>query len=115
MPGKIGREYYLTKGHFHAWRPAAEVYLGLRGHGLMLLEDERESRVVPLMPQTAVYVPGHTAHRTINTGDEPLIYLGVYPAGAGHDYAAIAERNFRTVVVEANGQPVLLDRAAYRP
>ena len=32
-PGKIGREYYLTKGHFHAWRPAAEVYIGLAGEG----------------------------------------------------------------------------------
>src|SRR5690349_24313317 len=25
MPGRVGAEYYLTKGHLHAWRPAAEV------------------------------------------------------------------------------------------
>jgi glucose-6-phosphate isomerase, archaeal len=115
MPGQVGREYYLTKGHYHAWRPAAEVYLGLRGQGLMLLEDEKQSRTWPLMPESIVYVPGHTAHRTINTGTEPLIYLGIYPAAAGHDYTAIAERNFSKIVVEEHGQPTLLERSDYRP
>jgi glucose-6-phosphate isomerase len=110
MPGKVGREYYFTRGHLHAWRAAAEVYVGLRGQGLMLLEDEHECRVLPLQPQSIVYVPGNTAHRTINTGPEPLIYLGVYPADAGHDYATIAERNFLKVVVEEDGRPVLRDR-----
>jgi len=43
----------------------------------------------------------------------PLTYLGVYPAEAGHDYGAIATQNFRQVVVMANGEPVVLDRAAY--
>ncbi|MFO7171290.1 MAG: glucose-6-phosphate isomerase family protein, partial [Chloroflexota bacterium] len=101
MPGRIGAEYYLTKGHLHAWRPAAEVYIGIRGEGALLLEDEQtgESRLVPLGPHQVVYVPGSTAHRTVNTGDEPLVYLGIYPAAAGHDYAAIAERNFRCVVI----------------
>ena len=40
-PGKVGREYYLTKGHFHETREAAEVYIGLSGEGCMLLEDEQ--------------------------------------------------------------------------
>ncbi|HWI60186.1 MAG TPA: glucose-6-phosphate isomerase family protein [Bacillota bacterium] len=114
MPGKVGREYYMTKGHFHAWRPAAEVYVGLRGRGLMLLEEEAtgQSRLLPLEPNGIVYVPGYTAHRTINTGEEPLVYLGIYPAAAGHDYGSIAARNFRHVVVERNGQPVMLERAS---
>lgn len=114
MPGKIGDEYFLTKGHLHAWRPAAEFYFGLTGEGVMLLEDEAtgESRMVPLHPHHAVYVPGHTAHRTMNTGSTPLTYLGVYPARAGHDYGAIAQRNFRCVVVERAGQPTLIERPA---
>lgn len=112
MPGQIGGEYFLTKGHLHAWRPAAEFYFGLSGEGLMLLEDEAsgESRLVPLRPHQAVYVPGRTAHRTVNTGRTPLTYLGVYPARAGHDYGVIAARNFRCVVVERNGQPVMIAR-----
>ena len=113
-PGKVGDEYYLTKGHLHSHRPAAEVYIGLAGEGAMLLEDESTgaSRLVPLGKGQIVYVPGHTAHRTVNTGSEPLVYIGVYPANAGHDYASIAERNFRKVVLERDGKPVLLDRPA---
>lgn len=112
MPGKIGDEYFLTKGHLHAWRPAAEFYFGLTGEGVMLLEDEAtgESRMVPLRPHHAVYVPGRTAHRTMNTGTVPLTYLGVYPARAGHDYGAIAQRNFRMVVVERAGRPTMIER-----
>ena len=112
MPGKIGLEYYFTLGHFHVHRPAAEFYIGLSGQGLMLLQDEStgETQGQPLKPNTAVYVPGHTAHRTINTGDIPLTYLGIYPAEAGHDYGIIAEQNFSKVVLEIDGQPVVMDR-----
>lgn len=112
MPGKIGDEYNMTKGHLHSWREAAEFYVGLTGEGMMLLEDEAsgESRMVPLRPHGAVYVPGRTAHRTINTGSTPLTYLGVYPAQAGHDYDAIARKNFRCVVVERGGHPVMIER-----
>jgi glucose-6-phosphate isomerase len=111
-PGKIGDEYYLTKGHYHTHRPAAEIYIGLKGEGAMVLEDEAtgETRLVPLRANSAVYVPGHTAHRTVNTGTEPLVYIGVYPSNAGHDYGAIAKKNFRKIVVARDGQPVLLDR-----
>ena len=112
LPGKIGDEYYMTKGHLHAWRAAAEFYIGLAGSGVMLLEDEAsgESRMLPLQPKGVVYVPGHTAHRTINVGQTPLTYLGVYPASAGHDYGAPAEKNFQCLVLERNGQPVMLKR-----
>lgn len=111
-PGKIGDEYYLTKGHYHSHRPAAEIYIGLKGEGAMLLEDEAtgETRMVPLRANSAVYVPGHTAHRTMNTGTEPLVYLGIYPSNAGHDYGAIAKKNFAKIVVERDGQPALIDR-----
>ena len=117
MPGKIGDEYFMTKGHLHAWRPAAEFYLGLAGDGVMLLEDEAtgESRMLELRPHAVVYVPGHTAHRTVNVGPTPLTYLGVYSARAGHDYAVIAARNFRCVVVERDGQPALIERKAFAP
>lgn len=115
MPGRVGDEYYLTKGHVHAWRLAAEFYIGLRGAGLMLLEDERtrESRVVPLTPHSVVYVPAYAAHRTINTGREPLVYLGVLSAHAGHDYGVVAARNFGTVVVAGPEGPVAMPREQF--
>ena len=111
-PGRIGREYFMTKGHLHRWREAAELYVGLSGNGVMLLEDEAtgESRMLPLGPGCAVYVPGHTGHRTANIGDTPLSYIGVYPARAGHDYGVYASRNFRGAIVDDGGAPKLLRR-----
>ena len=112
QPGSIGDEYFLTKGHLHDWRDAAEMYIGLSGEGVMLLEDEasRDSRIVPLCANSIVYVPGQTAHRTINTGGQPLVYLGVYPARAGHDYHAISKRPFQSVVVRREGRACLMPR-----
>lgn len=111
-PGRVGDEYYLTKGHYHSRREAAEVYMGLAGEGMMLLEDESGEtlRAVPLGAGKVVYVPGHTAHRTVNTGSEPLAYIGVYPSDAGHDYGSIAKTNFRQVVLAVNGKPQVLQR-----
>ena len=34
-PGKIGNEYYMTKGHFHQIVDTAEVYYTLKGEGYM--------------------------------------------------------------------------------
>ena len=115
FPGTVGEEFYLTRGHLHSWRAAAEVYIGLKGEGRMLLEDATsgESTVVNLVPNSTVYVPGHTAHRTVNVGSTPLVYIGIYPAEAGHDYGEIAKRNFRAVIVEKNGKPVVMDRETY--
>jgi glucose-6-phosphate isomerase len=115
MPGKIGCEYHLTKGHYHAWRSASEIYIGLVGEGGLLLENEadQETQFLPLLPNTAVAVPGFTAHRTVNVGPGPLAYLGIYPAQAGHDYDSIAQKNFHHVIVESEGKPVLMNRQAF--
>jgi len=114
MPGKIGSEYFFTRGHLHTWRAAAEVYLGLAGEGYLLLEHENgQTEFQVLSPGQIVYVPGFTAHRTINTGKTSLTYLGTYPAQAGHDYASIKSTNFRHVVVEIDGLPQLIERNEY--
>ena len=114
-PGRIGSEYFLTRGHAHAWRPAAELYLNLRGEGKLLLEDAEtgEAQLLPFGPGCVLHVPGGVAHRTINTGGEPLVYLGVYPARAGHEYRGSGGRSFRHVVVERAGKPVLIERGEF--
>ncbi len=116
MPGRIGDEYYMTRGHYHQWRKAAEVYITLQGEGMMLLEHETtgETQLIPMTANSILYVPGFTAHRTMNTGAVPLMYIGVYPSAAGHDYAALAQDNFRHVVVNREGQPTLVERAVYQ-
>jgi glucose-6-phosphate isomerase len=115
LPGRIGQEFFMTRGHIHAYRPAAEYYVGLRGKGIMLLEQEtgEGAEWCELLPDCLVHVPGNTAHRTVNTGDGPLVYLGIYPATAGHDYAAIGPRNFKNVVVATAQGPRVINRARY--
>lgn len=39
-PGKVGDEYFMTKGHFHEIRNRAEYYWGIQGRGLLLLMAE---------------------------------------------------------------------------
>src|SRR6476660_7725182 len=39
-PGKVGSEYYLTRGHYHGKRDHAETYQALSGSGLVLFEQE---------------------------------------------------------------------------
>jgi len=117
LPGRVGAEYYFTRGHLHAWREAAEIYIGLRGHGVMLLEDPVTglAELLPLHAGGMVHVPGHIAHRTINTGPEPLLYLGITPARAGHDYGPPDRPLFRHAVVESGGRPALVPRTTACP
>jgi glucose-6-phosphate isomerase len=39
-PGKVGREFYMTKGHFHSVRETAEVYFCLKA-GMMVMTLRR--------------------------------------------------------------------------
>jgi glucose-6-phosphate isomerase len=100
-PGRVGEEYFMTKGHFHSVRDTAEVYLCLKGLGLLLMETEDgEWAAEELVPGVVVYVPPYWAHRSINVGEsEDFVTLFVYPGHAGHDYGTIKRRLFRKRVL----------------
>jgi glucose-6-phosphate isomerase len=108
--GKVGNEYYMTKGHFHTILDTSEVYYCLGGKGYMLMESpEGEVAIEEFTPGKAVYVPGRYAHRSINIGDEPLITFYVFRADAGHDYGSIETKGFKKIVVEQDGKPTVID------
>lgn len=105
-PGRVGHEYFMTRGHFHAHREQGEVYFGLRGVGLLLLQNEQgEVRLEKVFTGSVHIIAGYTAHRLINTGDEVLSALAVWPTLAGHDYQALA-KGFNVRVFEENQQPL---------
>jgi len=110
-PGKVGREYYMTKGHFHTILETAEVYYTLSGDGFMLLENpEGDSSLQTLSPGNALYVPPRYAHRTINTGALPLVTFFVFRGDAGHNYGAIETKGYRKLVLEGpDGKPQMID------
>ena len=54
-PGKVGDEYYMTKGHFHTVLDTAEVYYCLKGAGYMVMETpDGEWAVEALQPYTVL-------------------------------------------------------------
>ena len=110
-PGKVGDEYFMTKGHFHTVLDTAEVYYCQKGQGYMVMETpEGEWSVEALYPGAVLYVPPRWAHRSVNTSPaEDLITFFVYPGNAGHDYGTIEDQGFRKLVVEQTGKPVIID------
>lgn len=110
-PGKVGDEFFMTKGHFHAVPETAEIYHCLAGDGRMVMETpEGEWAVEELRPGFVLYVPPRWAHRSVNTSArEDLVTLFVYPADAGHDYGTIERRGFRKLVIERDGSVVVVD------
>ena len=110
-PGKVGSEYHLTRGHYHNKRNHAETYQALSGCGVVLFEQEDGTTCsAELTPGKVTYVPPYWAHRSINTGDAPVVFLWTCSVEAGHDYSALGSRGMRQVVVERNGVPMIEDR-----
>jgi glucose-6-phosphate isomerase len=102
LPGRIGREFHVTRGHLHRLADRSEIYTCLRGHGVMLMETlDGETAAVELLPGRTAYVPGHWIHRSVNVGAEPLVTLFCYPADSGQDYDVIAAAGgMRELVVD---------------
>lgn len=114
-PGKVGTEYFMTKGHFHQILDTAEVYYCFKGHGYMLLENsEGDWKAEELTPGYAVYVPKGCAHRSINVGNEPLVTFFVFRADAGHDYGTIEEKGYRKQIVELEGKAAVVDNPRWK-
>jgi glucose-6-phosphate isomerase len=115
-PGKVGPEYFMTKGHFHQVLETAEVYYCLKGKGVMVMETpEGEWDVKDLVPGGLLYVPPCWAHRSVNTSsEEDLVTLFVYPANAGHNYGAIETQGFRKLVLDRGNGPEVVDNPLWQ-
>jgi glucose-6-phosphate isomerase len=115
-PGKVGDEYFMTKGHFHDILETAEIYYCLQGAGMMVMETpEGDWSVEPLSQGQALYVPPRWAHRLVNTSQtENLVTFFVYPAQTGHDYGTIEQQGFRKLVVERDSRPAVIDNPRWR-
>jgi glucose-6-phosphate isomerase len=101
-PGTVGAEYAMTRGHLHAVADRSELYVGLSGRGVMILESlDGRSEVLDVAPGQAVYVPGHWVHRSVNVGTERFATLFCYAADAGQDYAIIERAGgMRSLVIK---------------
>jgi glucose-6-phosphate isomerase len=109
FPGKVGKEYIMTKGHFHGKADRAEFYWGIQGTGMLILMDrDRNTWAEEMYPGSLHYIGSNIAHRVANTGETTLIFGASWPADAGHNYEEIAQKGFSARLLEINGQPVLV-------
>jgi glucose-6-phosphate isomerase len=113
-PGRIGKEFYMTKGHFHLKKESSEVYLGLEGHGLILLQTRAgNSKHLRISKGDLIYVPPGWGHRTVNVGKQKLVFFFVYQSDAGHDYESIQKLGFPTLVVQAHDTFEVVDNPRF--
>ncbi len=108
-PGKVGDEFFMTKGHYHRKRDRAEIYISIRGHGILLIQKDEEIKWVKMERGNIAYVPPYWAHRSVNVGKDDFVFLAIYPGDAGHDYGSIAERGFAKIVKEKDGGYEVVD------
>ena len=115
-PGKVGDEFFMTKGHFHTVLNTAELYYCLNGEGFMVMETpEGETAIEALSPGKVLYVPPRWAHRSVCTSrQEDLITFFIYPGHAGHNYGTIEEKGFRKLIIEKANAIEFIDNPHFK-
>lgn len=104
--GKVGDEYFMTKGHYHEAKDQPEIYFCVKGQGYLLMQThEGEFVSEPWQVGTISHIPPMWAHRVVNTGREPLVFVASYHLSAGHIYGPVEEKGFKKLLVERNGKP----------
>lgn len=110
MPGKVGDEFHMTKGHIHERDDQPEIYFCVQGEGYLLLQTlEGEFQAERWTPGTISHIPPMWAHRVVNTGDDMLVFVASYHLSAGHDYRPIEEKGFKKLVLGLNGEVAFVD------
>lgn len=108
-PGKVGNEYFMTKGHFHTKGDRGEYYWCIKGRGMLIFMDrDRKTWAEEMISGSLHYMPAHIAHRTVNIGDEPMTFGACWPSDAGHDYGTILEEGFSARLLEVDGKVTLV-------
>ncbi len=116
--GRVGDEFFVTRGHQHQLTDRAEIYHCIRGKGVMLLESPAgEVKALEMSPGVVAYVPPHWIHRSVNTGDDTLITVFSYASDAGQDYDIIERSGGMRARVVADGEGgwKLVDNPAWKP
>lgn len=109
-PGRVGEEYFMTRGHSHAQANRGEYYWGVQGEGMLILMNrEREVWAERIKPGSLHYIGAYTSHRVANTGSVRLIFGASWPSDAGHKYDEIARHGFAArLLAGSRGIPELI-------
>lgn len=117
QPGKVGEEFFMTRGHIHMKSDRPEIYFCQKGRGVLHMElPSGETRPAEMTPGTVIYVPPYWIHRSVNIGNEPFVTFFCYPADSGQDYDVIARSGgMRTLIVADSAGWREVENPRYRP
>jgi glucose-6-phosphate isomerase, archaeal len=101
QPGKVGSEFFMTRGHLHQRADRAETCYCVAGHGILLMESlDGKAEAAEMRPGSLVYVPPFWVHRSVNVGRDVFATLFSYPADAGQDFEIVRRAGgFHQIVV----------------
>jgi glucose-6-phosphate isomerase, archaeal len=91
--GKIGKEFYFTKGHIHLSK-SEEFYILMEGKGKLLKQKGNKTRVINLKKGDLALIGKGEAHRLINTGRRKLKVLTIYHERSKPDYSVKFKKRF---------------------
>jgi len=112
LPGKIGEEYYFTKGHFHKPPEASETYIVLHGNGIVILQHEDNEKPILIAPFSrgmVVFTPPYYGHRVVNIGSGKLYWISIFNTGVELNYEKILKEGFKVSVVEKDGKATFIE------
>ena len=79
----------------------------------MLIETRRVIGILCPSPEQ-LSTPKRYAHRTVNTGNTPLITFFAFRGDAGHDYGTIETKGYRNMIVEKDGKAVTVPNPKWK-
>jgi glucose-6-phosphate isomerase, archaeal len=101
-PGKVGREFIKTNGHYHPPIPGSsytypEIYTQLYGKLFLFLQRRNPSApetpedcvLLEMRPGVTITIPPGYAHVLINASDDLALMAGLYNVTFGPDYAEV--------------------------
>lgn len=104
LPGKIGKEYIKTVGHFHPLKQNStetytEYYEVIDGDAIYLLQKNNEKgeaiEVVAVKAKKGekVYIPSGYGHITINPGGKPLVMANIVESNFSSIYEPFKKKH----------------------
>jgi oxalate decarboxylase/phosphoglucose isomerase-like protein (cupin superfamily) len=75
-PGKVNGEFKMMRGHSHN---VEEVYIMLSGKGYIIMDKNK----TPLKKGDLITIPKNIWHRTVNTGNQKLVFLTIFQKHEG--------------------------------
>lgn len=118
-PGKIGREYIKTIGHYH---PKAddneaypEIYEVLHGSAILLLQDENIADAIAIHAGVGsqVLIPPGYGHITINPGTEHLVFSNVISSTFTSVYGIMEKFHGGAYYYIEDGEPKWIENSNY--